>query len=156
MSSSSTDGDPIDLLGDIIDADTPPERDGIVPPVKASPASMVFEHWKQSTGHAKAKLDSKRLRAITARLKDGYSVEDLCKAVDGCMVSPHHQGQNESNTVYDDIELICRDGPRVDKFIALVDRAPAAQSRLSKAGKATAANAQAWLDEQEQGGVEHA
>lgn len=77
----------------------------------------VFAYWQQKLGHERAQLDAKRLKAIKGRLKDGYTVADLCLAVDGCSRSPYHMGQNDSRAVYDDIELICRDGPKVDSFI---------------------------------------
>lgn len=79
----------------------------------------VFSYWQNQRGHERAKLDAKREKAIKARLKDGYSVEDLCRAVDGIAKSAHHMGQNDSNTVFDDIELICRNAANVDKFIKL-------------------------------------
>lgn len=84
-----------------------------------SEASEVFAYWQQKRGHDKAKLDAKRLKAIKARLKDGYTVGDLCRAVDGIEKSPHHMGENEQRTVYDDIELICRNAVNVDKFAKL-------------------------------------
>lgn len=77
----------------------------------------VFVYWQQVMGHARAHLDDKREKAIKARLKDGYSVADLCRAIDGCAKSPYHMGQNDSQAIYDDIELICRNGPKVDGFI---------------------------------------
>lgn len=84
----------------------------------------VFAYWQLVMGHAQAKLDDKRSRAIGARLADGYTVADLCQAVDGCKQSPHHMGQNDTHTVYDDIELICRNGPKVDGFIKRAKQAP--------------------------------
>lgn len=80
----------------------------------------VFDYWQVKMNHPQSKLDAKRRKAISGRLQDGYSVGDLCRAVDGCKLSPHHMGQNTSNTVYDDIELICRDGTKVDGFIARI------------------------------------
>lgn len=88
----------------------------------------VFVYWQQVMGHARAQLDEKREKAIKARLKNGYSVADLCRAVDGCAKSPHHMGQNESRTIYDDIELICRDGPKVDGFIKKAGVVPGSMS----------------------------
>jgi hypothetical protein len=89
---------------------------------KREAVQQVFDYWKERMGHPRAQLDNKRAKAIAARLHDGYSTDDLLRAVDGCRLSPHHMGQNDNRTVYDDIELICRDGVRVDKFIALVAR----------------------------------
>ena len=80
----------------------------------------VFDYWREVMGHpdAKLKAGSKRARAIRARLKDGYTVEQLKQAVDGCRASPHHRGQNATGTVYDDLELICRDDVHVEQFMA--------------------------------------
>lgn len=94
------------------------EPDGPAPVVSFE-VKAVFEYWQTARGHEKAKLDEKRKRAIKARLKDGYSAEDLCRAVDGVAKSPHHMGQNDQRTVYDDIELICRTAVNVDKFLKL-------------------------------------
>ena len=99
----------------------PPTVDRRAPPPKDD-ALEIFEYWQLKTGHKQAKLDAKRVKTIKARLKDGYTVGQICLAVDGCLLSPHHMGQNDTRTIYDDIELICRDGPRVDKFIALAER----------------------------------
>lgn len=82
----------------------------------------VFDYWRQVMGHKTSKLDAKREKAIRARLKNGYTVGNLCTAIDGCKLDPWSQGANDRNTVFDDIELICRDGPKVDKFIAIAGR----------------------------------
>jgi len=79
--------------------------------------SVVFEHWKTTHNHKKSKLDSKRKKLIAARLKD-YSVEDLCESITGYLNSPHHMGENDKQTRYDDIELFLRDAKRVDAGIA--------------------------------------
>lgn len=79
----------------------------------------VFAHWQRVMHHPQAKLDEKRAKAIGRRLADGYTVAELRQAVDGCRNSPHHMGQNDQRAVYDDVELICRDGAHVDKFIKL-------------------------------------
>ncbi len=104
----------------------------------------VFAHWQQVHNHPQAKLDPKRYRVVVARLKDGYSVDQLKLAIDGCKKSPHHMGENDRHTVYDDLELICRDGAHVDKFIKL-SGAPAQAIALTAAGRQTATAAQSWL-----------
>lgn len=80
-------------------------------------ARHVFGFWREHMKHQKAALDTKREKAITARLRDGYSVDDLLLAVKGCKLTPHNMGKNDRNQVYDDIELICRDAAHVDRFI---------------------------------------
>lgn len=106
-------------------------------------AQSVFAYWQQVMGHQTARLDAKREKAIKGRLSDGYSVADLCRAVDGCRYDPFSQGANDRQTVYDDIELICRDGPKVDKFIKIAERGPSA-GRTSNAQQ-TIDNLQAYL-----------
>lgn len=94
-----------------------------VPP--CGETAEVFAYWQQKMNHPSAKLDDKRAKAIKGRIKDGYTVGDLCRAVDGCKFDPFSQGQNDRQQVYDDIELICRDGPKVDKFIRIAEQGPA-------------------------------
>lgn len=84
----------------------------------------VFAYWQQVMGHHHAKLDDKRAKAIGARLSDGYTVADLRLAVDGCKQSPFHMGENDTKAIHDDIELICRNGPKVDGFIKRASQAP--------------------------------
>jgi hypothetical protein len=102
-----------------------PTLDGFDPPKverrKAHRATedvqQVFDYWRQVMHHPNARLDAKRSKAIAKRLEDGFTVGQLCEAVDGCRGSAYHMGQNASQTVYDDIELICRDGPHAESFI---------------------------------------
>lgn len=84
------------------------------------PVTAVFDYWRAVMNHPQAILDNKRSRAIAARIKEGYSVDKLKLAIDGCKKSAWHQGQNDRHQVYDDIELICRDAKRVEAFVARV------------------------------------
>lgn len=81
---------------------------------------QVFEHWRQTLRHFKAKATPERKRILTKALKL-YSVEDLQRAITGCSRSPHHMGQNERQTVYDDLELILRDAKHIESFMRLVE-----------------------------------
>ena len=77
----------------------------------------VFEHWKTTNNKPpNAKLTRKRKGKISARLAEGYSAEDLKRAIDGNKASDWHQGKNPNGTVYDDLELILRDSGKVDMF----------------------------------------
>lgn len=83
---------------------------------KPTAVETVFAYWQQVMGKQTAKLDAKRTKAIAGRLKDGYQIEDLCRAIDGCKSSEWHQGKNDRHRAFNDIELICRDGSHVDGF----------------------------------------
>lgn len=88
-------------------------------PLVEPPAELrVFQFWQEHLDHPKAHFDDKRRKAVAARLRAGYSVDDLILAVRGCKLTPHNMGDNERNTVFDDIELICRDTSHVERFIA--------------------------------------
>jgi hypothetical protein len=80
-------------------------------------AREVFDYWKQVTKHQRSRMDDKRQKIIVARLKDGYSVDDLKLASFGCAHSRFHQGENERHTVFDSVELIYRGADKVDQFI---------------------------------------
>lgn len=77
----------------------------------------VFDHWITTMGKtSQAKLTDKRKKCVEARLKEGYTVNQIKKAIEGCAKSPHHMGQNDSGTVYDDLTLICRTGDKLEQF----------------------------------------
>jgi hypothetical protein len=89
-----------------------------------APKVRVFHRWREVTGHVDAKFTPKRERAVEGRLAQGYTVEQLFEAISGCKASPFHQGKNENGTVFDDLELICRNGEKVEKFLAIARQAP--------------------------------
>lgn len=79
--------------------------------------AAVFNHWRIIMGHQRARMDLARAKVIRARMQDGYSVEDLCIAIDGCAASAFHMGENDRGQIFDSITLILRDADHVDKFI---------------------------------------
>ena len=77
----------------------------------------VFEHWKSvMSKNGKTVLTPKRKRAILARLKEGYSVEDIKAAIDGCSQDAFSMGANDRSKPFNDIELICRSGEKLEGF----------------------------------------
>jgi hypothetical protein len=77
------------------------------------PVMRVFAHWQSVHEHPKAQLDPKRRRTIAAALK-AYSEADVCESIGGYRKSPHHMGQNDRSTVYDDIEIFLRDAKHIE------------------------------------------
>lgn len=87
-----------------------------------SEVELVFEHWRSRRAELIGKtrgrplqLTKARLAAIRGRLEEGYSVDDLKQASDGCLSSSWHVENGHM-----DIELICRDQEKVDRFLAIV------------------------------------
>ena len=85
---------------------------------QARPVREVFKHWQAVMAKPKALLDDKRARAVKARLAEGRTVEDLKQAIDGCAQTPHNMGSNDRGEKFNDLELICRNGPNVERFLA--------------------------------------
>jgi hypothetical protein len=94
-------------------------------PVGIHPATVqqVFDAWQHSTGKHKARLDDKRRRKIQQALKT-YPLEDILDAVQGWRNSPHHCGQNDRGTVYNDLELLLRDAKHIEAFRDLARDGP--------------------------------
>ncbi len=91
-------------------------------------------------------LDDKRRKLIRRRLKDGYSVDDLCMAVTGWLYSDHHRGHNNRSTVYNSLDLLLRDGDHIDKFVAFHDRPGVAKSARQLDGEASGRQIDAALN----------
>lgn len=79
---------------------------------------QIFEHWRVTLGHPKAKATPERKRLIAKWLKV-YRLEELQAAITGCSRSPHHMGENDRHTRYDDLGLILRDAAHIERFVAL-------------------------------------
>lgn len=86
---------------------------------KTSPAKAgndvleIFNYWKEVMKKGgTTRLNKKREKLISDRLKEGYQVDEFKTAIFNCSMSPFHMGQNDNQTKYNDIELICRP----DKF----------------------------------------
>lgn len=96
----------------------------------------IFDYWAKRTDRFKTKLTSKRLTKIRNGLKSGYSVDDLKQAIDGCMSSDYHQGANDQNKIYDELELILRNEDCIERFMSYKRKAkvrdPNAQATIEE------------------------
>lgn len=88
-----------------------------------APVEQVFEYWREKLS-PKAKLDAKRTKILTAALKL-YSVEELCKVVDGTLKNKHRMGDNDRGKKFVGIDLLFRDAEHIDDAIALAEEGPA-------------------------------
>lgn len=86
----------------------------------SSTTAVVFEHWKQTFNHPKARMDAKRTKAIAGMLKL-FGTDDLLKSISGYRKSNWHMGKNDRKKVFDDIELFMRDAKHVEAGLKLFD-----------------------------------
>lgn len=80
----------------------------------------IFSYWQERLDHPNTKLTPERRRRVEARLRDKYTVEQIKQGIDGCASSPFNRGENDRGRPFDDLELICRNGSKLESFIALV------------------------------------
>lgn len=83
--------------------------------VSSDQVKAIVAHYQSY--HPKAKADEKLRTKIAGRLRDGFSVEELTTAIDGCHKSPWHCGENDRHSKYQTLELIVRDADHVTQFI---------------------------------------
>lgn len=123
-SASTSVADPDPVLPE--EVDPRPDRDparAAAPPSAPRPepiaaiARRVFEAWKLDTGHAKAVLDAKRQRRIEARLREGFTEQDLLDALEGRHSDPWLMGTDpKSPRLFDEIDTLFRDAAQVEKL----------------------------------------
>lgn len=94
------------------------------PPVGDSDATrLIFDFWRAATGrNASTKFSPKRQRAIRARLKEGWTPEQLRRAIAGCAGSDWHMKRgrwtNREGGPRTELTLILADTEHVEDFIA--------------------------------------
>lgn len=86
---------------------------------------FVFAYWAAKTGHANAKLDTKRVIRLRRRFEENDDdVNELCFTVDGLFKDRALMGENDRNRKYDQIETIFRDRGMVEALSELAGYKP--------------------------------
>lgn len=100
-----------------------PKRPTSVPGDRAALSTevrMVYEFWiyQMQKNPKTTKLTPERRRTIQARLRDGYTTEDMVAAITGCYSSDFHmaRGEYRGRTRYNDLTLILRNGSNLEGF----------------------------------------
>ena len=90
--------------------------------VSSTDIDAVIEHYREH--HPKSRPGEADRRRIAARIREGYSADDLRRAIDGCHKSPHHCGENPGGKLYQSLELITRDSKHVQQFLEISENGP--------------------------------
>ena len=82
---------------------------------------IIFRHWQAMCHHPKSKLGKDRIEAAIGRLKDGYTVAQCCKAIDGIAADPNTERRLHTVEKWDDMEIALRSSKNLEKY---ANRAP--------------------------------
>lgn len=101
----------------------------------------VWEHYVEVMKPRHKELDADSLKIIREALKVA-TVEECCRAIDGCKASAWHMGQNERRRKYNKVGQILKGRPRqnettrdrIDFFLDLAEKA-GVQSGVSSADR---------------------
>lgn len=88
-------------------------------------ARRLFAYWQDKCGHPTAKFTPERRRKVEARLKEGYMEHQVRQAIDGAARAAF---VNDAGKRFDDIELICRNGSKLEDFIGRTSAQPRSQT----------------------------
>lgn len=83
----------------------------------------VFRHWqKYHDQQFRQPCDTmKEWSKIKLRFQEGYTVAQLCRAIDGMHQSPWHCGENPGGKKYLSLELCLRDAGKVEMFLEIAN-----------------------------------
>ncbi len=90
-------------------------RDGVV----SSDIDLIVQHYR--THHPRSNPGAKDRKKIADRIREGWTVDQMRIAIDGCHVSPFHCGENDRGAKYQTIGLIFRDSDHVQQFIEALE-----------------------------------
>ena len=87
--------------------------------VPRSDKDALFSFWIRTCkmGPPNPKMSSSRLKLLNARLDDGYTMDDLAMAIEGCSRNPHNRGENDRGVKFMGWDLILRNADKVTYFI---------------------------------------
>lgn len=121
----------------------------LTPHQKRLAIEEIFEHWKNTFNHKKTVLNEVRYNTITEALDRGFSVDQLLTAINGCALTPHNQGNNEQDKVYDGLEVIFKHADNIERFIRNAENPPATAKVVSQQEQAIINNINtmnSWLN----------
>jgi hypothetical protein len=84
----------------------------------------LVERWKQATNHPNAKVSKDRVEIVKARLKDGYTLDQLALAIDGIGAFPYvingqRVKEGKPSQRHDALSLALKGGENLERFANL-------------------------------------
>lgn len=109
----------------------------------------IWQWYRRYHKRAAKKIGDKNAKLGRARLKEGFTPDDLKQAIDGYHRSPWHKGVNDRNTQYLGWDLIMRDQGHVQRGIEMATD-PLLDSGMSEQTRKNVTNTQQWLEHRQE------
>lgn len=108
-----------------------------IPSERLPDIAAVLEHWATRAYHKRRPIvDSEdRRRRVNDRLTEGFTVEDLCDAIDGASLDDNLMGRRDGSPGYRGVETILRDTGIVERLIELNGKGTLGQQRQGSGPK---------------------
>lgn len=110
-----------------------PEPPRKAPARSSADVEAVVAHYRFL--HPNSNPGARERSLIAARLKEGYTVDQLTAAIDGQHRSPFHLGENDGGKKYLTLEMAVRSSSKVDQFLAVPER-PKSGTKTGRQGSA--------------------
>lgn len=75
----------------------------------------LFDFWREECNHPQAKFTPERRAKVRARLREGYTARQIAEGIRGAARAAYVDP--ETGKRYDDLELICRNGGKLEDFV---------------------------------------
>lgn len=84
----------------------------------------LIDYWRKATGHERSKASKDRVDLIKARLKDGYSFDQIRLAVDGLAAFPYVRdgrrvASGKPSERFDQLKHALKGGQELERFAVL-------------------------------------
>ena len=80
----------------------------------------LFDFWVLTHEKQRPVLNDTRRQLLAVAIYD-YGMDYCRQAVEGCLNSQFHMGQNKRGKVYNSLELIFRDAATIERFASYMD-----------------------------------
>lgn len=90
----------------------------------------LIERWMRATGHEKSKISDDRVKLVKARLRDGYTPEQIALAIDGLAANPfvvnaQRRPEGKPSQRYDQLDHCLKGGQKLEQFAVMGHKARA-------------------------------
>ncbi len=108
----------MNVVRTLFDKEDDPVETKPIPPSRSERILEVITHYQTYFPRScpKPSPKSRYWRAISARLNEGFSVEECKQAIDGCCQDPWHKDKKKHELIY-----IVRNDEQVHKFMLMAE-----------------------------------